>query len=80
MSTNSSTPENIIIEPRRPDFDFSDTTKYWLRDPFTSHFIYALSIVVPSFLTVISWYRQRINPIKKDFSMPVYCQSPDFKR
>jgi len=68
MSTKSSTPENIIIEPRRPDFDFSDTTRYWLRDPFASHFMNALSIVVPfserTVIEIVRKYRSCISDPK----------------
>ncbi|MBC2716632.1 MAG: metal-dependent hydrolase [Desulfobacteraceae bacterium] len=60
----SSTPDNIDIEPRRPEFDFSDVSKYWLRDPFTSHFMNALSIVVPhSERTVIDIVRKYADSI-----------------
>jgi hypothetical protein len=58
-SPGSSTPDHIVIEPRRPEFDFSGVSKYWLRDPFTSHFMNALSIVVPhSERTVIDIVRK----------------------
>ena len=57
--SHSSTPENITIEPRRPEFDFSGIDKYWLKDPYTSHFMNALSIVVPvSERTVIDIVRK----------------------
>ncbi|MGM0454313.1 MAG: metal-dependent hydrolase [Thermodesulfobacteriota bacterium] len=46
-TSTSSTPQDIAIEARRPEFDFSNVGRYWLRDPFTSHFMNALSIVVP---------------------------------
>jgi predicted metal-dependent hydrolase len=39
----SSTPHDIIIEPRRPEFDFATAPKYWLGDPFATHFMNALS-------------------------------------
>ncbi len=55
----SSTPGDIAIEPRRPEFDFSGVSKYWLKDPYTSHFMNALSIVVPhSERTVIDIVRK----------------------
>ncbi len=58
-TAHSSTPENIAIEPRRPEFDFSGVDKYWLKDPFTSQFMNALSIVVPvSERTVIDIVRK----------------------
>jgi uncharacterized protein len=61
---NSSTPDDIVIEPRRPEFDFSGVGKYWLRDPFTSHFMNALSIVVPhSERTVIEIVRKYADAI-----------------
>ncbi len=60
----SSTPEEIVIEPRRPEFDFSNVDKYWLKDPFTSHFMNALSIVVPlSERTVIDIVRKNADKI-----------------
>ena len=56
---HSSTPDDIVIEPRRPEFDFSGVGKYWLKDPFASHFMNALSIVVPlSERTVIDIVRK----------------------
>jgi len=58
-TAQSSTPENIDIVPRRPDFDFSGVNKYWLKDPFTSQFMNALSVVVPhSERTVIDIVRK----------------------
>ena len=58
-TAHSSTPDDIAIEPRRPEFDFSGVSKYWLRDPFTSQFMNALSIVVPhSERTVIDIVRK----------------------
>ncbi len=58
-TAHSSTPDDISIEPRQPEFDFSGVSKYWLRDPFTSHFMNALSIVVPhSERTVIDIVRK----------------------
>jgi len=46
-TTKSTTPDDITIEPRRPEFDFSEVSRYWLKDPFTSHFMNALSVYVP---------------------------------
>jgi predicted metal-dependent hydrolase len=58
-TAHSSTPDDIAIEPRRPEFDFSGVSKYWLKDPFTSQFMNALSIVVPhSERTVIDIVRK----------------------
>lgn len=58
-TAHSSTPEDITITSRRPEFDFSGVGKYWLKDPFTSQFMNALSIVVPlSERTVIDIVRK----------------------
>lgn len=58
-TAHSSTPDDIVIESRRPEFDFSGVSKYWLKDPFASHFMNALSIVVPhSERTVIDIVRK----------------------
>ena len=46
-TAKSTTPDDIIIEPRRPEFDFTGVPRYWLRDPFTTHFMNALSVFVP---------------------------------
>ncbi len=63
-TTHSSTPAAVVIEPRRPEFDFSNVGKYWLQDPFTSHFMNALSIVVPhSERTVIDIVRKYADQI-----------------
>ncbi len=63
-TAHSSTPDDIAITPRRPEFDFSGVGKYWLRDPFTSHFMNALSIVVPhSERTVIDIVRKYADQI-----------------
>lgn len=43
----SSTPLDIHITPRDPDFDFSDVNKVWMADAITSHFMNALSIFIP---------------------------------
>ncbi len=43
----STTPTCVKITPRRPDFDFSDTPKIWLSDPFKTHFMNALSVLIP---------------------------------
>ena len=66
QTAHSSTPDDIVIEPRRPAFDFSGVGKYWLRDPFTSHFMNALSIVVPhSERTVIDIVRKYADNISE---------------
>lgn len=60
----SSIPAGIVITPRRPEFDLSKESRYWLRDPFTSHFMNALSIVVPhserTVIDIIRKYAPRI--------------------
>jgi predicted metal-dependent hydrolase len=43
----STTPDNIKVISRRPKFDFSDTPKVWLSDPFNTHFMNALSVLIP---------------------------------
>jgi len=73
-TAHSSTPEDISIEPRRPEFDFSGVSKYWLRDPYTSHFMNALSIVVPhSERTVIDIVRK----YRGNISVPKLMQDLD---
>jgi uncharacterized protein len=63
-TTQSSTPDDITIEHRLPEFDFSSVSKYWLKDPFTSQFMNAVSIVVPySERTVIDIVRKYGNNI-----------------
>ncbi|MCP5205894.1 MAG: metal-dependent hydrolase [Hahellaceae bacterium] len=47
MSTQSSTPESVAITSRRPEFDFSNTPRIWLADPFKTHFMNALSVLIP---------------------------------
>lgn len=43
----SSTPAEIEIVPRRPAFDFERAPRYWLKDPFATHFLNGLSVLVP---------------------------------
>jgi uncharacterized protein len=43
----STTPAGVKITSRRPKFDFSDTPKVWLSDPFRTHFMNALSVLIP---------------------------------
>lgn len=63
-TAQSSTPEGLDIVPRWPEFDFSSVGKYWLKDPFTSQFMNALSIVVPlSEKTVIDIVRKYADKI-----------------
>jgi hypothetical protein len=65
-NAHSSTPDDIAIVPRRPEFDFSGVSKYWLKDPFTSQFMNALSIVVPhSERTVIDIVRKYADKISE---------------
>jgi len=60
----STTPEGVKITSRRPKFDFSDTPKVWLSDPFKTHFMNALSILIPhSERTVNAIMRQNIQHI-----------------
>ena len=60
----STTPEGVKITSRRPKFDFSDTPKVWLSDPFKTHFMNALSILIPhSERTVNAIMRQNIKQI-----------------
>jgi len=60
----STTPSGVKITSRRPNFDFSDTPKVWLSDPFKTHFMNALSILIPhSERTVNAIMRQNIKHI-----------------
>ncbi|HMA84566.1 MAG TPA: metal-dependent hydrolase [Desulfosalsimonadaceae bacterium] len=67
-TAHSSTPDAIAIEPRRPGFDFSGVSKYWLKDPFTSQFMNALSIVVPlserTVIDIVRKYADNITDLK----------------
>jgi predicted metal-dependent hydrolase len=67
-TSQSSTPDEIIIEPRRPEFDFSAAPKVWLRDPFATHFMNALSVLVPyserTVMDIIRKYAHRISDPK----------------
>jgi uncharacterized protein len=64
----SSTPDDIIIEPRRPEFNFNAIPQYWLRDPFTTHFMNALSVLVPyserTVIDIIRKYEHKISDPK----------------
>lgn len=63
----SSTPNNIIITPRNPSFDFSDVNKVWMSDAITSHFMNALSIFIPfSERTVIEILRNNVDRIENE--------------
>ena len=46
-STQSTTPENVQITCRRPQFDFEGTPAIWLADPIKTHFMNALSVLIP---------------------------------
>ncbi len=46
-NSQSTTPQCVHITSRKPDFDFSQVEKVWLADPFKSHFMNALSILIP---------------------------------
>lgn len=43
----TSTPEQIHITPRTPQFDFSSLEKVWMKEDIGTHFINALSILIP---------------------------------
>ena len=43
----STTPESVQITARQPVFDFEDTPSVWLSDPIKTHFMNALSILIP---------------------------------
>lgn len=64
----STTPDHIVIEPRRPRFDFSGTPRHWLRDPFASHFMNALSVFIPfserTVIDILRKYRDRVSDPK----------------
>ncbi|HYD63798.1 MAG TPA: metal-dependent hydrolase [Noviherbaspirillum sp.] len=64
----STTPDHIVIEPRRPRFDFSDTPRHWLRDPYTSQFMNALSVFIPfserTVIEILRKYRDRVSDPK----------------
>ena len=64
-TAKSTTPDDIIIEPRRPEFDFSEVSRYWLKDPFTSHFMNALSVFVPyserMVIEIVRKYKNKIS-------------------
>ncbi len=63
-TSKSTTPDDITIEPRRPAFDFSEVPRYWLHDPFATHFMNALSVFVPySERTVLEIIRKYANHI-----------------
>lgn len=66
--SQSTTPPHIAITPRRPQFDFSGTPRHWLRDPFTSHFMNALSVFIPyserTVIEILRKYRDRVSDTK----------------
>lgn len=68
LTHQSSTPDDIIIEPRRPEFDFNAVPKYWLGDPFATHFMNALSVLVPyserTVIDIIRKYQHKISDPK----------------
>jgi len=50
MTTNfsySTTPEYVQITARQPQFEFQDTPPVWLADPIKTHFMNALSVLIP---------------------------------
>ncbi len=46
-NSQSTTPPGIEITARRPQFDFTGVEKVWLADPIRSHFMNALSVLIP---------------------------------
>lgn len=43
----STTPQQVTIQPRHRKFDFSRTPRFWSGDPFTTHFMNAFSVLIP---------------------------------
>ena len=46
-TTESTTPINVQITARQPFFAFEDTPAIWLSDPIKTHFMNALSVLIP---------------------------------
>lgn len=44
----STTPDDIRILFRNPEFNFSGTPRFWANSPFTTHFMNAFSVLIPS--------------------------------
>lgn len=45
--SQSTTPVNVQITARQPVFEFKDTPAIWLGDPIKTHFMNALSVLIP---------------------------------
>ncbi len=43
----STTPKNVQITARQPIFEFKETPAIWLSDPIKTHFMNALSVLIP---------------------------------
>jgi len=67
-TSRSSTPEDIIIKPRLPEFDFTEVPREWLNGPFATQFMNALSIVVPyserTVIEIVRKYEANISDLK----------------
>jgi len=64
-NSQSTTPPGIDITARRPTFDFSTVEKEWLADPIKSHFMNALSVLIPhSERIVMQIMRSELHGIK----------------
>lgn len=46
--SQSQTPAHINIQARQPQLDFSNVPKVWLANPINTHFMNALSILIPA--------------------------------
>jgi len=65
QSTQSTTPDNVQITCRRPQFNFEGTPAIWLADPIKTHFMNALSVLIPySEKTVNEIMRKNIDQIQ----------------
>jgi predicted metal-dependent hydrolase len=52
--SQSTTPAGIHITIRRPQFNFSHVEKVWLADPIKTHFLNALSVLIPTSERVVN--------------------------
>ncbi len=52
--SQSTTPKSVSITARRPQFDFSHVEKVWLADPIKTHFLNALSVLIPQSERVVN--------------------------
>lgn len=65
QNTQSTTPENVQITSRRPTFNFEGTPVIWLGDPIKTHFMNALSVLIPySEKTVNEIMRKNLDQIQ----------------